>query len=161
MIAAQPLARIEHQLAVLLERYSATALRLSMGLVFLVFGVLKFLPGVSPAEGLAVVNLLAFETQLPSADGRTYPAAPNLTAFSGQQPALPSDDCLVVVNTLNTHPVLGAVALLNCHRIVFPLVFGVADATDDWSVCDWCDQCHRKGGLTLWSDFAGGAGGAV
>ncbi|HEY2910914.1 MAG TPA: hypothetical protein VGI99_11750, partial [Gemmataceae bacterium] len=26
------------------------------------------------------------------------------------------------------------------------------DEPDDWSLCDWCDQCHRKGGLTVWVD---------
>ena len=36
-----------------LERGSITLLRVSLGLVFLGFGVLKFVPGLSPAEGLA------------------------------------------------------------------------------------------------------------
>ena len=35
---------------------------------------------------------------------------------------------------------------------MFPLTFGGADDVDDWSVCDWCDQCHRKNGLTVWAD---------
>jgi uncharacterized membrane protein YphA (DoxX/SURF4 family) len=35
---------------------SRTVLRLSMGLIFLAFGVLKFFPGVSPAEGMAVAT---------------------------------------------------------------------------------------------------------
>lgn len=38
----------------LLARYSIDALRISMGVVFLAFGALKFVPGLSPAEGLAV-----------------------------------------------------------------------------------------------------------
>lgn len=88
------------------------------------------------AEGLAVINLLAWRTN-------------NLLAFSGQQPALTAPDCQVVVNTCNTHPVLGWLGLLNCHRIVFPLGFGGADGPDNWSLSDWCDQCHRKGGLTV------------
>jgi hypothetical protein len=33
--------------------HSLTVLRVSLGLVFLAFGVLKFFPGVSPAQGLA------------------------------------------------------------------------------------------------------------
>lgn len=37
----------------LLVRHSVSALRISVGLVFLGFGFLKFFPGVSPAEGLA------------------------------------------------------------------------------------------------------------
>src|SRR5207237_291298 len=32
---------------------------------------------------------------------------------------------------------------------------------DDWSVCDWCDQCHRKGGLVVWVDAFEPAGGLV
>jgi hypothetical protein len=50
---------------------------------------------------------------------------------------------------LNAHPALGTVALLNSHRPVFPLTFGGEDP-DDWGICDWCDQCHRKGGLVVW-----------
>lgn len=104
------------------------------------------------AEDLAVVNLLACETRVPSQDGETYPSAPLLTAFSGQLPALERDGTRVVVNTLNVHPVLGSVALLHAHRVVFPLRFGGPDYPDDWSVSDWCDQCHRKNGLTVWVD---------
>ncbi|MDN5854206.1 MAG: DoxX family protein, partial [Actinomycetia bacterium] len=36
-----------------LSRYSVDALRISLGLVFLGFGVLKFFPGLSPAAELA------------------------------------------------------------------------------------------------------------
>jgi hypothetical protein len=100
------------------------------------------------AEGLDVVNLLARER--PPGEGR--PAAlVNLLAFSGTQPTLPGSPC-VVVNTCNTHSVLGTVALLNCHRVVYPLRFGAADGLDDWSISDWCDQCHRKKGLVVWPD---------
>ncbi len=102
------------------------------------------------AEGLAVVNVLARE-RAPGADA---PAAlPDLLAFSGTAPALASPDCLVVVNTLNAHPVLGTFALLNCHRVVHPLRFGAPDHLDHWSVADWCDQCHRKAGLVVWPDL--------
>ncbi|WP_439627154.1 hypothetical protein [Gemmata sp.] len=103
------------------------------------------------AEGLGVVNLLATEQPYPSLDGTAYPTVPNLTAFSGQAAALERDGTAVVVNTLNTHPVLGKVALLNSHRPVFPLAFG-GEESDDWGICDWCDQCHRKGGLVVWVD---------
>ena len=61
--------------------------------------------------------------------------------------------CLVAVNTLNEHPALGTVALLNCHRVVYPLRFGGPGGLDDWSVADWCDQCHRKRGLVVWPDL--------
>jgi putative oxidoreductase len=46
-------ARLLDGLAELLTRYSITALRISLGLVFLGFGVLKFFPGMSPAAELA------------------------------------------------------------------------------------------------------------
>jgi hypothetical protein len=97
------------------------------------------------AEGLDVVNLLAHERSPAS-------AFINLLAFSGTQPALEGPPC-VVVNTCNTHPVLGTVALLNCHRVVYPLRFGAPNGLDDWSVADWCDQCHRKKGLVVWPDL--------
>ncbi len=103
------------------------------------------------AEDLDVVNLLAALQPYPSLDGTAYSTVPNLDAFSGQQPALTHRDRTVVVNTLNTHPVLGSVGLLNSHRPVYPLTFG-GDEADDWSICDWCDQCHRKGGMTIWTD---------
>lgn len=90
------------------------------------------------AEDLAVVNLLAWR-------GRQF------VAFSGQQPALEKAGCQVVVNTFNTHRILGQLALLNCHRIVFPLTFGAPDGPDSWTLGDWCDQCHRKQGLVVWS----------
>ncbi len=90
----------------------------------------------------------------------TYTTTPNLLAFSGQVPALERDGCSVVVNTLNTHPVLGKVALLNSHRPVFP-----ADLrrrrNRRLGVCDWCDQCHRKKGLTVWVGAFEPAGGLI
>ncbi|MFO0847943.1 MAG: CehA/McbA family metallohydrolase [Gemmataceae bacterium] len=104
------------------------------------------------AEDLSVVHLLARAQPLPSPDGTAYPTVGNLLAFSGQQPALTAEGPLVAVNTLNEHPVLGRVGLLHSHRPVYPLTFGGPDDTDDWSVCAWCDQCHRKGGLTVWAD---------
>ena len=111
------------------------------------------------AEGLDLVNLLATVQDYPSPDGHSYRLIPNMTAFSGQAPALES----VYVNTLNVHPALGRLGLLNCHRAVFPLTFGNVDETDDWSLSDWCDQCHRKGGLVVWCNAyqpgAGMAGG--
>ena len=98
------------------------------------------------AEGLDLVNLLSTVQDYPSPDGHSYRVIPNMTAFSGQSAALDG----VYVNTLNVHPALGRLGLLNCHRAVFPLTFGHADETDDWSLSDWCDQCHRKGGLVVW-----------
>jgi uncharacterized membrane protein YphA (DoxX/SURF4 family) len=43
-----------------LARHSITLLRISLGLIFLAFGVLKFFPGHSPAEALAVRTLGVF-----------------------------------------------------------------------------------------------------
>lgn len=45
-----------------LMRYSITALRISMGAVYLGFGILKYFPGVSPAQDLALAttHLLSF-----------------------------------------------------------------------------------------------------
>ena len=41
----------------LLNRYSVGFLRISLGLVFLGFGVLKFFPGLSPAEDIAAATI--------------------------------------------------------------------------------------------------------
>jgi hypothetical protein len=103
------------------------------------------------AEDLAVVNLLAAEWPSAGGHGKQQVAIPNLLAFSGQRPALELPGHLVVVNTHNSHPVLGSLGLLNCHRIVYPLSFGGPNALDNWALADWCDQCHRKGGLAVWS----------
>jgi hypothetical protein len=104
------------------------------------------------AEGLSLVQLLAIETAIPSLDGHTYASAPHIHGFSGQDVALVSETAKLAINTCNYHPVLGKVSLLHAHRIIYPLMFGGTDYSDDWSLCDWCDQCHRKGGLTVWSD---------
>jgi hypothetical protein len=104
------------------------------------------------AEDLEVVQLLATEHDFLGSDGKRYSSLMNMPAFSGQRPALEQDGRLVAVNTFHTHPVLGRLALLHCHRPVFPLSFGGADQTDDWSLADWCGQCHRKKGLVVWSD---------
>jgi hypothetical protein len=112
------------------------------------------------AEGVDAVNLLAMPVPVLALDSHTYTTTPNLLAFSGQVPAIERDGVSVVVNTFNTHPVLGKIALLNSHRPVFPLTFG-GEETDDWSVCDWCDQCHRKKGLTVWVDAFEPAAGLI
>jgi putative oxidoreductase len=44
---------VERRAAGWLARYSISLLRVSLGLVFLGFGILKFVPGLSPAESLA------------------------------------------------------------------------------------------------------------
>lgn len=103
------------------------------------------------AEDLDFVELLALETRVPSIDGHMYATVPNLLAFSGQQPAFSREGRHVTVNSTNVHPALGTLSLLNTHRVVYPLTFGGDDDTDDWALADWCDQCHRKNGLVIWS----------
>lgn len=103
------------------------------------------------AEDVDEVHILArVHYALSAIDGNTYPQLPGLTAFSGQTAALEAAGRRIFVNTLNTHPTLGSLGLLNCHRVVYPLAFGGAEGPDDWSLCDWADQCHRKGGKVLW-----------
>jgi len=104
------------------------------------------------AEDLHIVNLLARVRSFLGHDGNTYPAMTNLLAFSGQDSAMSTGSHAVVVNTWNVHRALGALSLLHSHRVVYPLAFGEPDDTDDWGLCDWCDQCHRKNGLAVWSD---------
>ncbi|MFN4260329.1 MAG: CehA/McbA family metallohydrolase [Gemmataceae bacterium] len=104
------------------------------------------------AEDVAVVNVLAEQQPARRQEkALTPPSIPNILEFSGQQPALARPGHLVVVNTHNYHPVLGSLGLLNCHRVVYPLCFGGDVGPDDWSLADWCDQCHRKGGLVTWT----------
>ena len=104
------------------------------------------------AEDLAFVNLLAHEER--QGEQVSYP---NLLAFSGQTPALERDGTAVVVNTLNDHPMLGTLGLLNCHRIVYPLSSGGPEG-DHWSLDNWSGQCHRKGGLVVWCPSFAGTG---
>jgi putative oxidoreductase len=53
---------IENKVHAALVRHGIAALRITVGAVFLGFGVLKYFPGVSPAEGLAAktTELLTF-----------------------------------------------------------------------------------------------------
>jgi hypothetical protein len=101
------------------------------------------------AEDLDVVSLLACDAPFHAEDGNTYRTIRNIAAFSGQVSALERDGRAVVVNTLNEHPMLGRVSMLNSHRPVYPITFG-GDSFDDWSIADWCQQCHRKNGLAVW-----------
>ena len=103
------------------------------------------------AEDVHVVNLLALTAQVSGPGETGAMAMTNLLAFSGQQPALTCGNHLVAVNTHNSHPVLGSLGLLNCHRVVYPLTFGGPQGSDDWTLADWCDQCHRKQGLVVWT----------
>lgn len=103
------------------------------------------------AEGLALVNLLARERRSRFVESDN--TLSQLEAFSGQVPCLTSSESMVVVNTFNSHPALGRLALLNCHRPVFPLT-AAQQGFEDWTLGDWCGQCHRKRGLVTWSEPA-------
>jgi putative oxidoreductase len=54
--SAEGLEALQLRAADWLGANSRTILRLSMGLIFLGFGLLKFFPGISPAEGMAVAT---------------------------------------------------------------------------------------------------------
>jgi prepilin-type processing-associated H-X9-DG protein len=103
------------------------------------------------AEGLAVVNLLV--RQRASQFQADAASISLLEAFSGQAPCLTSPESIVVVNTFNVHPKLGSFSLLSTHRPIFPLQAG-DPGFEDWTLGDYCGQCHRKKGLVLWSDPA-------
>jgi hypothetical protein len=103
------------------------------------------------AEGLDVVNVLAKVHHHLATDGNTHASLPGMVEFTGQSPAFDGEPC-VAVNTFNSHPYLGSLSLLNSHRPIFPLAFGEPYGTDDWSLVDWCNQCHRKKGLVVWAN---------
>jgi hypothetical protein len=105
------------------------------------------------AEDLAVVNMLAMDWPLrkPNAPPKVIP---NILEFSGQEARVQQPGHLVVVNTLNNGGILGTLSLLNSHRAVYPLSIGIEpDSPIDWTLADWCDQCHRKRGLVIWTQF--------
>lgn len=104
------------------------------------------------AEGLDYVQLLAEPLTKLGDDGNNYTSVPNLLAFSGQKSCLEQVGAKVIVNTHNRHPMLGSLAMLHSHRVVNPLLFGAPDNCDDWSLRDWAGQCHRKGGLVVWTE---------
>jgi len=54
--------RTDTRITALMARYGLILLRVSVGIVFLWFGILKFFPGLSPAQDLAVrtINILTF-----------------------------------------------------------------------------------------------------
>jgi len=54
IVTGAPARAAAHRIAKLLARHSIGLLRVSLGLVFLGFGMLKFFPGLSPAEPLVV-----------------------------------------------------------------------------------------------------------
>jgi uncharacterized membrane protein YphA (DoxX/SURF4 family) len=61
--------QIDQSLTAYMARYGITLLRLSVGIIFLWFGILKFFPGLSPAEDLATrtMHVLSFGLVAPKA----------------------------------------------------------------------------------------------
>jgi len=55
--SASRLDLLDQTVTAYMARYGITLLRMSVGVVFLWFGFLKFFPGLSPAEGLATKTL--------------------------------------------------------------------------------------------------------
>jgi len=49
--------RADEKITYFMRRYGVLFLRVSVGIVFLWFGVLKFFPGVSPATGIATATI--------------------------------------------------------------------------------------------------------
>jgi hypothetical protein len=93
------------------------------------------------AEDLTVVNVLAQVSHHP----KRLPHITNILDFSGQRAAAEAPGHLVAVNTLNH-----GLALLNCHRVVYPLATADRGGPLRWTLLDLSGQCHRKGGLVLW-----------
>jgi uncharacterized membrane protein YkgB len=60
--------RLDRRITRFLADWGVTVLRVALGVVFLWFGVLKLIPGLSPAEGLAgrTIETLTFGTVQPS-----------------------------------------------------------------------------------------------
>jgi uncharacterized membrane protein YkgB len=54
--------RIDRRVSAWMSKYGLLLLRLSIGIVFFWFGILKFFPGLSPAQDLAIrtIDLLSF-----------------------------------------------------------------------------------------------------
>jgi len=54
---------IDKKISKWMSRYAILLLRISIGIVFFWFGFLKFFPGISPAEGIAVktINIITFD----------------------------------------------------------------------------------------------------
>lgn len=60
--AQESLRAVENRVHLFLVRYSILFLRFSVGLIFFAFGILKYFPGVSPAQGIteATTHILFF-----------------------------------------------------------------------------------------------------
>ncbi|MCS7017247.1 MAG: hypothetical protein NZM42_14165 [Gemmatales bacterium] len=113
-----------------------------------------FLPAAAAAlegaaEGLDLVHVLAARWDEPH-----LPRLAQVLEFSGQSVLLERYGCAVCVNTYQRGGPWGDLALLYCHRLVFPLTAG-EPGFEHYTLADWCNQCHRKGGLVIWTAFPG------
>ena len=80
---AEAIGHTSGQVTQWLVRRSTDILRTSVGLVFLGFGALKFFPGVSPAQDLAVRTLEKLSLGVLSGEtARSPPASPNASSGS-------------------------------------------------------------------------------
>jgi len=73
--------RIDARISGWMARHGIRTLRVSLGLIFLWFGALKFFPGVSPAEGLA-------ERTIATLTGGVVPAHAALLALAAWETAI-------------------------------------------------------------------------
>jgi uncharacterized membrane protein YphA (DoxX/SURF4 family) len=92
------LAALDVRITRWMARHGPTLLRLSLGLVFLWFGALKFLPGSSPAEGLATRTISALS-------GGRVPVSISLPVLAGWE-------CLIGLGLLTGRFLRATLALL-------------------------------------------------
>lgn len=166
-ILASPWADPIHQEVSILERQLSTRLKIDLPTgppSDWVSGDLR-VHGISPkvalveaeGSGISIVQIQSgYRWPLESAP----PVYHELIEFTGFQPALASERTVVAVNTLNRHPVAGSVSLLHAHRPTYPWGWGweskEPDWEKDWTIADWCRQCHRIKGVVVWPELATG-----
>ena len=99
-----------------MARYGLVLLRISLGIVFFWFGVLKFFPGLSPAQDLAArtINVLTF----------------GLVAPALSVPLLAAWECLIGLGLITGRFMRATLLLLFVQMIgtFLPLVFFSADS---------------------------------
>jgi len=99
------------------------------------------------SANIQLVQLLA-GISLEEEDKQSLSTLAELQGFGG---LVWREGCLVSGGTLNQQGVCGSLALLDCHRPVFPLGINNSNA-QNWSIFDWTAQCHRVRGVVVWAD---------
>ncbi len=103
--------RVDTVLTTWMARNGVTLLRISLGIMFLWFGLLKFFPGLSPAEDLAArtINIL------------TFGIVPSSVAL----PVLAAWECLIGLGLLTRRYIRATLLLLFVQLIgtILPLFF--------------------------------------